>query len=171
MRIPDGSTAVSSPGMVLRLTTMPAISRMRAAISPDNPVPSSPFTVPQSRFIRCVFVPPKGMRKPRSLNCSHIAVLFFSTCFCRSRNCLLFASLKATAIAAKTFTCGPPCSPGKTARSISRDSLSSVVRMQAPRGPHSDLCVVNVITSAYPTGEGYTPAATIPATCAISANR
>ena len=34
--------AVLSPGMVLRLTTMPAISRMRAAISPERVVPSGP---------------------------------------------------------------------------------------------------------------------------------
>jgi hypothetical protein len=44
MRMPDGLAAEASPGMVLRLTTIPARSRMRAAWSPDRAVPSGPVT-------------------------------------------------------------------------------------------------------------------------------
>jgi hypothetical protein len=40
--------------------------------------------------------------------------------------------------------------------------------MSPPRGPRSVLCVVVVTTSACGTGEGYAPAATNPAKCAMS---
>ena len=69
------------------------------------------------------------------------------------------------------FTCGPPCRPGKTAVS-SRFAISgSVVITTAPRGPQSVLCVVNVITCACGSGLLSTPAATMPARCAMSARR
>ena len=70
------------------------------------------------------------------------------------RNGSLAAILNATAIAANFCVCGPPCSPGKTARSMRRARSSSVVMMIAPRGPQSVLCVVQVITSAMPIGLG-----------------
>ena len=41
--------------------------------------------------------------------------------------------------------------------------------MAAPRGPHSDLWVVNVTTSATPIGEATIPAAIMPAMWAMSA--
>ena len=41
----------------------------------------------------------------------------------------------------------------------------------APLGPLRVLCVVVVMTSAYGTGDGYTPEATNPAICAISTTR
>ena len=147
-RMPDGSKADLSPGMVLRLTTIPAISRMRAAWSPERVTPSRPRTLEQSTLVRWVLVPPYGMRKP----CSCIRLVktaqFLTICFCSARNCSVWANLNVVAIEANTCTCGPPCSPGKTARSILRARAASVVRIQAPRGPHKDLCVVNVITSA-----------------------
>ena len=48
---------------------------------------------------------------------------------------------------------------------------SAVVRMIAPRGPRSVLCVVVVTTWAWGTGLGYSPATTSPATWAMSAMR
>ena len=44
-RMPLGSAEFLSPGMVLRLTTMPTTSRMRAAWSPLRAVPSAPLTL------------------------------------------------------------------------------------------------------------------------------
>jgi hypothetical protein len=41
----------------------------------------------------------------------------------------------------------------------------------APRGPRSVLCVVVVMTSAWPAGVGWAPPATRPAMCAMSAAR
>ena len=43
--------------------------------------------------------------------------------------------------------------------------------MRPPRGPRSVLCVVEVTTSACGTGFGYAPAATRPATCAMSTKK
>ena len=43
--------------------------------------------------------------------------------------------------------------------------------MMPPRGPRRVLCVVEVTTCACGTGFGYTPAATRPATWAMSTNR
>ena len=43
--------------------------------------------------------------------------------------------------------------------------------IMAPRGPRSVLCVVVVITGAWPTGLGCAPPAISPAICAMSATR
>ena len=48
-------------------------------------------------------------------------------------------------------------------------ACSSVDMIIAPRGPRRVLCVVVVITSAYPTGDGWAPPAIRPAMCAMSA--
>ena len=76
----------------------------------------------------------------------------------------------ATAMAAVVWLCGPPCRPGKTALSIAV-ACSAVVMIMAPRGPRRVLCVVVVITSAWPTGDGCAPPAIRPAMWAMSATR
>ena len=63
-----------------------------------------------------------------------------------SRKSGLSASPKPTALAAMTCMSGPPCVPGKTARSMARRS-SSRHRIMPPRGPRNVLCVVDVTTS------------------------
>ena len=45
---------------------------------------------------------------------------------------------------------------------------ASFDRIIPPRGPRSVLCVVVVVTWACAIGDGYTPAATNPAKCAMS---
>ena len=75
---------------------------------------------------------------------------------------------KATALAAITCMSGPPCPPGKTAVSIAFANRASH-RIMPPRGPRSVLCVVVPISCAWPTGLGWSPAATSPAMCAMSA--
>ena len=57
----------------------------------------------------------------------------------------------------------PPCR--------SRWRAPRCVMIIAPRGPRSVLCVVVVITSAWPTGDGCAPPAIRPAMCAMSATR
>ena len=65
-RMPLGLRALLSPGMVLRLQTMPARSRTRAATSPISGVPflrsgltpDAARTLLQSSSSRCVSVPP-----------------------------------------------------------------------------------------------------------------
>ena len=68
-------------------------------------------------------------------------------------------AIALTAIAAVVWLCGPPCNPGNTALSIDA-AWSSSVRIMAPRGPRSVLCVVVVTTGAWPVGEGWAPPAT-----------
>ncbi|MOA32025.1 hypothetical protein D3C78_1532130 [compost metagenome] len=82
------------------------------------------------------------------------------------------ASLKHTALAAITCISGPPWAPGKTAE-FSFFSISSLAlaRIRPPRGPRRVLWVVVVTTSAKGIGLGYRPAATRPATWAMSTNR
>ena len=62
---------------------------------------------------------------------------------------------------------GPPCTPGKSARSRSF-AYCSRHRIRPARGPRSVLCVVEVTKSACGTGLGWTPPATRPAMCAMS---
>ncbi len=65
-RMPDGVRALLSPGMVLRLQTMPARSRMLADTSPMRGVPfflsgltpAAARTLFVSTSSRCVSVPP-----------------------------------------------------------------------------------------------------------------
>ena len=101
-----------------------------------------------------------------------MAWAFFTTCFWYSVNSGSSASLKATALAAMTCISGPPWVPGNTSdwNFFSSASLA-LARMMPPRGPRRVLCVVEVTTSANGSGFGYTPAATRPATCAMSTNR
>ncbi len=64
---------------------------------------------------------------------------------------------------------GPPCVPGNTALlKLYFLFASSVAKIKPPRGPLNVLCVVEVTTSAYGTGDGCKPAATNPAICAMS---
>ncbi len=62
---------------------------------------------------------------------------------------------------------GPPCIPGKTARS-SAVACSSRQRTKPERGPASVLWVVDVTKSACSIGFGCSPAATRPEKCAMS---
>ena len=66
-----------------------------------------------------------------------------------------------------TFSSGPPCNPGKMALSMAL-AYSAEHTMAPPRGPRSVLWVVNVTTSATPTGDGWAPPAMSPAGCAAS---
>ncbi len=77
------------------------------------------------------------------------------------------ASANATALAATTWSSGPPWRPGKTDLSIFSPS-SALARMAPPRGPRSVLCVVSVTMSATPTGLGWAPPAIRPAMWAAS---
>ena len=70
--------------------------------------------------------------------------------------------MKATALPAITCISGPPWMPGKIAE-LMIFSCSAFIRMMPPRGPRSDLCVVEVTKSACGTGLGYRPAAIRPA--------
>ncbi len=63
-------------------------------------------------------MPPNGTRRPRFWNWSAIAWAFLIVWAWSCLNCLVCASLNVSASAANTWTCGPPCSPGKTALSI-----------------------------------------------------
>src|SRR2546426_220793 len=80
------------------------------------------------------------------------------------------ASPSATAFAAITCSSGPPWIPGKTCLSTSFPN-ASWQRINPPRGPRSVLCVVVVTICACGTGEGWIPAATSPAKCAMSTTR
>ncbi|MNP84103.1 hypothetical protein D3C76_1832660 [compost metagenome] len=72
------------------------------------------------------------------------------------------ASLNATALAAMTCISGPPWYTGKIVLS-SRAAYCALARIKPPRGPRKVLWVVEVMKSAMPTGDGYTPAAINPA--------
>ncbi len=141
-RTPEGFKADLSPGIVFRLVTIPATSSMRAARSPLNQAPSLPVTDLVSIFVRWVFVPPKGILKPLCSRWSLSTRQFLTICFIKAANSSVLANLNARAIAPKTFTCGPPCSPGNTARSMARMISRSVLIKIAPRGPRRVLCVV-----------------------------
>ena len=73
-------------------------------------------------------------------------------------------------MAAMTCISGPPCVPGKTARSICLAS-SARPKMRPPRGPRRVLWVVVVTMSACGKGLGCRPAATSPAMWAMSTKR
>ena len=75
--------------------------------------------------------------------------------------------MKHTALAAMMCISGPPWTPGKTARSSSF-ACAAFDSTSPPRGPRSVLCVVVETKSEYGTGDGWTPAATSPAMCAMS---
>src|SRR5438309_1673108 len=77
------------------------------------------------------------------------------------------ASARATAFAAMTCSSGPPWRPGNTCLSTSLPN-TSWQRIKPPRGPRRVLWVVVVTICACGTGEGWIPAATSPATCAMS---
>jgi len=81
------------------------------------------------------------------------------------------ASLKQTALAAITCINGPPCKPGKIALLNFFINSSLLVKIIPPLGPRNTLCVVDVTTSAYLVGFGYSPPATKPEKCAISTKR
>ena len=78
-----------------------------------------------------------------------------------SRKASVAAIRKQVAFAAIVCSSGPPCMPGKTARSIAW-ACSSRQRMKPARGPASVLCVVEVTKWQSLTGFGCSPAATRP---------
>ena len=73
-------------------------------------------------------------------------------------------------MAAITCSKGPPWIPGKTCLSTSLP-YCSWQRIRPPRGPRSVLWVVVVTIWACGTGEGWIPAATSPAKCAMSTTK
>jgi len=74
------------------------------------------------------------------------------------------------AVPRSTWLRGPPCMPGKTARSTACAGAARH-RMKPDRGPASVLCVVEVTKSQCSTGFGWRPAATSPAMWAMSTIR
>ena len=151
----------SSNGTVLRLTVIfTSCSRSSASL----PVHSE---LRRSICIRCVSVPPVRISSPPSCSDSASASAFRRICVWYSRNASVPATLKHVAFAAIVCSSGPPCMPGKTARSTAC-AYSSRQRMNPARGPASVLCVVEVTKSQCSTGFGCSPAATSPAKCAMS---
>ena len=162
MRTPEATVGGrSSNGTVLRLTVIctscsrssasfPVIAELRRSIS-----------------IRCVSVPPVRSSSPPSCSVSASASALRRICPWYSRNASVIAILKHVAFAAIVCSSGPPCMPGKTARSTAC-AYCSRQRMKPARGPASVLCVVEVTKSQCSTGLGCRPAATSPAKCAMS---
>ena len=165
MRTPDATVGGrSSNGTVLRLTVMrTSCSRSSAAL----PVHSE---LRRSICIRCVSVPPVTSSRPPACSVSASVSAFVRICCWYSRNAADIAILKHVAFAAIVCSSGPPCMPGKTARSTAT-ACSSRQRMKPARGPASVLCVVDVTKSQCSTGFGCRPAATRPAKCAMSQSR
>ncbi len=130
-------------------------------------LPAMPLLV-TSISSRWLSVPPETNSKPRAASSSPSAFALVTTCCAYARKSSVAASFSATAIAAVVWLCGPPCRPGKTARSTAL-ACSSLAISIAPRGPRRVLCVVVETTSACGIGEGCTPAAIRPAMCATSA--
>jgi hypothetical protein len=152
-----------SLGTVFSFSEMPARSSRFRAFLPD----SSASNVRRSTSMRWLSVPPETKRKPCSASAWAKAAALRRTCCAYSANSGWAASWNATALAAITWSSGPPCKPGNTALSITSAS-AAVDRMQPPRGPRRVLWVVNVTMSAYGTGFGCTPPAMRPATWAAS---
>src|SRR6516162_1120262 len=84
--------------------------------------------------IRWLSVPPDTRSNPRATSASASAFALVTTCCAYVRNSGCAASCRATAIAAVVWLCGPPCSPGKTARSRGL-ACSASDMIIAPRGP------------------------------------
>ena len=78
----------------------------------------------------------------------------------------------AVAMPAMAWLCGPPWSPGNTAMLILVSTSTPLLffrkKMIPALGPLRVLCTVLVTMSQYSKGEGTTPAATSPATWAMS---
>ena len=153
----------------------PLVERDRVAVrrsaSPRAGAPRRPCPVQsvarRSSWSRCVSVPPVSTSSPPAISSSASASAFARTWRWYSRNASVAAIRKQVAFAAITCCSGPPCIPGKTARSIAC-ACSSRQRTKPARGPASVLCVVEVTKSQSLTGFGCSPAATSPAKCAMS---
>ena len=98
-------------------------------------------------------MPPVRTSRPPAWSSSASASAFARTCVWYSRNAARPAIRKHVAFAAITCSIGPPCMPGKTARS-SACACSSRQRTKPERGPESVLCVVEETKSQYGTGFG-----------------
>ena len=125
----------------------PTSSQAASASAPVIPIGR------RSTSARCESVPPRDdaqallgeRRRPAPGPCAR--------CGARSRRTrAAMASCSATAFAAMQCSSGPPCIIGNTALSMAF-ACSARHRMIAPRGPRRVLCVVNVTTSAYGTGD------------------
>ena len=104
------------------------------------------------------------------MSASASAFALATICRWYARQSGVSASRNATALAAITCISGPPCMPGITTLSSAWACVARHMTMP-PRGPRSVLCVVEVTKSAYGIGVGWSPAATSPAGCAMSAIR
>ena len=91
-------------------------------------------------------VPPVSTSSPPSWRVSASTSAFARTAVWYSRNGADAAIAKHAAFAAMTWFSGPPCMPGKTARSTAR-ACSSRQSTNPERGPASVLCVVEVTKS------------------------
>ena len=153
-------------GIVFLLQVMFA-SSSRASISlPVIPV------LTRSTSIRCVSVPPDTIDIPLLIRPS-LSAFALATIFCwYTLNSGCSASLKHTAFAAITCIRGPPCIPGNTALfNLSSSATAWLLMIIPPLGPLRVLWVVVVVICAYSIGLWWSPAATSPAICAISAIR
>jgi hypothetical protein len=153
-----------SSGTVFSFRLMPARSRARRAFLPDR----SSSKERRSTSIRWLSVPPDTSRRPWPASASASADALRTIWWAYSLNSGVMASAKAMALAATTWSSGPPCRPGKTDLSIA-SARSAVHRIAPARGPRSVLCVVSVMMSApCSIGFGCTPPATSPAMWAAS---
>ena len=129
MRTPDATVGGrSSNGTVLRLTVICTSCRRSSAALPVH------SELRRSICIRCVSVPPVRISRPPSCSVSASASAFARICRWYSRNASVIAILKHVAFAAIVCSSGPPCMPGKTARSTAC-ACSSRQRMKPARGP------------------------------------
>ena len=164
-RMPEATVGGrSSNGTVLRFTVIATSASRSSASLPLHSVRR------RSTSRTCVSVPPVSTSSPPSCSDSARASAFARTAVWYSRNGSDAAILKHAAFAAITWFSGPPCIPGKTARSTAC-ACSSRQRMNPERGPASVLCVVEVTKSQCSTGFGCSPAATSPAKWAMSQRR
>ena len=165
IRTPDATVGGrSSNGTVLRFTVM---STSASRSSASLPVHSD---ARRSTWIRWVSVPPVRTSRPPAWSSAASASAFARICAWYSRKAGVAAIRKQVAFAAITCCIGPPCIPGKTARS-SACACSSRQRTNPERGPASVLCVVEETKSQCGTGFGCRPAATRPEKWAMSQSR
>lgn len=151
---PDGRNGgLGSSGIVDFDVEIPILSSAFSVMDPSR------FVHEKSITIIWLSVHPVTSLYPLAVNSCAIVFAFLSTCSPYCLNAGLCASSNATAIAAMVFICGHPCVPGNTALSMMVGKFSirdhsgflrgldtiPLVRINAPLGHLSDLCVVVII--------------------------
>ena len=181
MRMPEAMFGgFASNGIAFLLTVIPTSS---SSVSASRPVTPRGVTSTRARWLS---VPPETSRAPASRIVSARTEAFSMVRAWSRRKPSVWARCRATALAAITCIRGPPWTPGKTDLSIAWASVlfpsagksarsmpggrSARANTRPPRGPRSVLWVVVVMMSAWGNGLGCRPAATRPATCAMSTN-